>query len=311
MCEQEFAEGSGELFRQVPLISKHFCCKYRNIFIFFLRAHVVSEHGLTMNDYEELKKVETSLKSRVVKDDTQDRLKSRVDLNDAPYEAKAAPSIQYELSAQNRDESQDKQQCSAPMDNIKEVPRDSAVGGTNNDSQPTASTMDNYVEGNEKSHNPLTLCLDNKCRFRCDKCEESFGSWRELRGHVGKVHGQRYVKCNFNEYAMVKVYSNCFECKAKVLQDYDAIRLHMVTHGIKNLEDYKKADNEKEVEKVDSNTASHEKLKNDANLEDAGKIACGTEYQVMQDESTENEIGKETSSSAPFLSIRLRDVIMG
>ena len=82
--------------------------------------------------------------------------------------------------------------------------------------------------------------LANECRFQCKMCEETFGSWRELRTHVGKTHKQKYIKCNYEEYviARCRVYHNCAECGAKVLQDDDIIRLHALTHGIKSLDDY-------------------------------------------------------------------------
>ena len=82
--------------------------------------------------------------------------------------------------------------------------------------------------------------LANECRFQCKMCEETFGSWRELRTHVGKTHKQKYIKCNYEEYviARCRVYHNCVECGTKVLQDDDIIRLHALTHGIKSLDDY-------------------------------------------------------------------------
>ena len=89
--------------------------------------------------------------------------------------------------------------------------------------------------------------LANECRFQCNKCEGSFGSWRELRTHVGKTHKQKYIKCNYNEYvvARCRVYHDCAECGTKVLQDDDIIRLHVLTHGINNLDDYAKVYEEK------------------------------------------------------------------
>ena len=117
-------------------------------------------------------------------------------------------------------------------------PPASATGSTSNASQIV------------RLEHPKESCrsyLANECRFQCDKCEESFGSWRELRTHVGRTHKQRYIKCNYEAYAIAKcrVYHECAECGAKVLQDDDIIRLHVLTHGIKNLDDYAKVYEEK------------------------------------------------------------------
>ena len=295
---------------------------------------MVSEHGLTVKDYEELKTVEISLKTSV-------------DMSGVLNGTTAAPQIKTEPTAQIKDTSEHNQQCSVPMDNINEETEESAVKsdaveGTNSEStvdqenqvsKPTVSTMDKpssagHVEGEEKpKEQQPRLSLANQCRFKCNRCEESFGSWRELRAHMGKVHNQRYVKCNFNEYAVIKVYYNCIECKAKVLQDYDAIRLHMLTHGINNLEDYIKVGDEKEVEstEVSQKNMGSETIPEESDSEDRsarGKTLSGPESpelaEEMRDESrielsnsTENEICKKTSTSARILSIRLRDVIKG
>ena len=250
---------------------------------------MVSEHGLTVKDYKELKTVEDSLKTM------------------------PAPQIKTEPTIESMDKSQDEQPGQYAVI--------TTAYGKTYISQPPASTRDKtsnskfeyvHVLGEKNPDEPPKISLANRCTFQCNRCAESFGSWRELRAHVGKVHNQRYIKCNFNEYAVAKVYHDCMECKAKVLQDYDAIRLHMLTHGVKNLEDYSKAINEeKETEKVDSPKNS---LKNtEAEITLKGSDSADTSSKRGKSlTSTENMVGqkkKKATSGRRILSIRLRDVI--
>ena len=247
---------------------------------------MVSEHGLTITDYKDLKTVEDSLKT-------------------------TAPQIETKPTIQTMDKSQDEQrdQSAVISDAVhKENTEPNDVHEVQISPSP-ASTRDipsngGHVNVEKNPDEPLKISLANRCTFKCNKCVESFGSWRELRAHVGKMHNQRYIKCNFNEYAVATVSHVCTVCKAMVLQDYDAIRLHMLTHGIKNLEDYTKVSNKQEMEKVDSNEKSLENMEAETILKHSDSADTTS--------SMENKVSKEkkkATSGRRIPSIRLRDVV--
>ena len=269
---------------------------------------MVSEHGLTMKDYEDLKTVEISLKTGALNETADVQIKS-------------------EPRSQATDKSQAKQQCSEEpedpalkSDEIEATNSEATVSQEDHLPQPPptpaadSTSTAGHVEGEENPKEPPRLYLANMCRFQCNRCGESFGSWRELRAHVGRAHSQRYIKCNFNEYAVVKVYHNCTQCKAKVLQDYDAIRLHMLTHGIKNLQNpHKNIETETILEDSDyeDKSAKGKTVSGPESPEIAEDIR--DEPRVELGNSAEGEIRKKTSTStsARNLNIRLRDVIKG
>ncbi len=75
------------------------------------------------------------------------------------------------------------------------------------------------------SHKYLNLCV-----FECDKCNTTFGSWRQLIKHFNVCKKSNFCK-NFDEkYIIKKVLHRCFICGKTILCDRHKLSQHISSH---------------------------------------------------------------------------------
>ncbi len=110
---------------------------------------------------------------------------------------------------------------------------------------------------------PISAKVDNLCRYKCKKCDQTFATKLTLKSHLRKTKHAEDSPFNPNNYMILLIVHKCKICSKRIICETEIVRDHVYKHKIGTLKQYKEMTEEDRKVYMEQFSASKNQIKTD------------------------------------------------